>query len=52
MTEDTAATVWLAMQIGTPEEIADEDVEEITRPLYECVRAVKVDDEKGRGEFK
>jgi len=29
MTEDTAATVWLAMQIGTPEEIADEDVKKL-----------------------
>ncbi len=29
MTEDTAATVWLAMQIGTPEDIADEDVKKL-----------------------
>lgn len=29
MTEDTAATVWLARQIGTPEEIADEDVKKL-----------------------
>jgi L-ribulose-5-phosphate 4-epimerase len=29
MTEDTAATVWLAMQIGTPEEIADDDVKKL-----------------------
>jgi L-ribulose-5-phosphate 4-epimerase len=27
MTEDNAKTVWLAMQIGTPDEIAPEDVE-------------------------
>jgi L-ribulose-5-phosphate 4-epimerase len=26
MTEDVAATVWLAMQIGQPESIADEDI--------------------------
>ena len=29
MTEDTAATVWLARQIGTPEEITDEDVKKL-----------------------
>ena len=29
MTEDNAKTVWLAMQIGTPEEIPQEDVEKL-----------------------
>lgn len=29
MTEDNAKTVWLAMQIGTPDVIADEDVEKL-----------------------
>ena len=29
MTEDNARTVWLAMQIGTPDEIALEDVEKL-----------------------
>ncbi|MBL8099578.1 MAG: class II aldolase/adducin family protein [Anaerolineales bacterium] len=29
MTEDNAKTVWLAMQIGTPDEIAQEDVEKL-----------------------
>jgi len=29
MTEDNARTVWLAMQIGTPEEISQEDVEKL-----------------------
>jgi L-ribulose-5-phosphate 4-epimerase len=29
MTEDTAATVWLAMQIGAPEKISDEDVKKL-----------------------
>jgi len=29
MTEDNAKTVWLAMQIGTPDEISQEDVEKL-----------------------
>jgi L-ribulose-5-phosphate 4-epimerase len=29
MTEDTAATVWMAMQIGDPQEIAPEDVKRL-----------------------
>ena len=29
MTEDNAKTVWLAMQIGTPDEIPQEDVEQL-----------------------
>src|SRR5258706_516568 len=29
MTEDNARTVWLAMQIGTPDEISQEDVEKL-----------------------
>jgi L-ribulose-5-phosphate 4-epimerase len=29
MTEDNARTVWLAMQIGTPDEISHEDVEKL-----------------------
>jgi L-ribulose-5-phosphate 4-epimerase len=29
MTEDNAKTVWLAMQIGVPEEIPLEDVEKL-----------------------
>jgi L-ribulose-5-phosphate 4-epimerase len=29
MTEDVAATVWLAMQIGTPDEIPQEDVDRL-----------------------
>jgi L-ribulose-5-phosphate 4-epimerase len=29
MTEDSAKTVWLAMQIGTPEVIPQEDVEKL-----------------------
>jgi len=29
MTEDNAKTVWLALQIGTPDEIALEDVEKL-----------------------
>lgn len=29
MTEDNAKTVWLAMQIGTPDEISKEDVEKL-----------------------
>ena len=29
MTEDNARTVWLAMQIGTPDEISAEDVEKL-----------------------
>lgn len=29
MTEDNARTVWLAMQIGTPDEISPEDVEKL-----------------------
>jgi L-ribulose-5-phosphate 4-epimerase len=31
MTEDNAKTVWLAMQIGTPDEIPQEDVEKLHR---------------------
>ena len=29
MTEDNAKTVWLAMQIGTPDEISQEDVKKL-----------------------
>jgi L-ribulose-5-phosphate 4-epimerase len=29
MTEDVAATVWLALQIGTPDIIPQEDVEKL-----------------------
>ncbi len=29
MTEDNAKTVWLAMQIGIPDEISPEDVEKL-----------------------
>jgi L-ribulose-5-phosphate 4-epimerase len=29
MTEDNARTVWLAMQIGTPDEIPQEDVDKL-----------------------
>ena len=29
MTEDNAKTVWLAMQIGVPDEIAQDDVEKL-----------------------
>jgi L-ribulose-5-phosphate 4-epimerase len=36
MTEDNARTVWLAMQIGTPDEIPQEDVEKLhQRYTYE-----------------
>ena len=31
MTEENARTVWLAMQIGTPDEIPPEDVEKLHR---------------------
>ncbi len=36
-TEDVAATVWLALQIGTPQDIVQEDVDKLHQryhPVY------------------
>ena len=40
MVEDVAATVWAALQIGTPEVLPDDVVERLHRPLHERLRPV------------
>ena len=42
MTEDIAATVWLAMQIGQPETIPQEDVEKLHDRYTRCMANKKI----------
>ena len=42
MVEDVAHTVWIALQMGQPDEITPENVAQRASPLYSRVRTVSI----------